>query len=379
MTSPLDGILVVSLEQAVAAPFASRQLSDLGARVIKIERDAGDFARAYDNTVHGEASYFVWINRNKESVVLDLKSDAGITALRALVAKADVFIQNLAPGAIERLGLGADEATTLNPQLIYVSISGYGRGGEYEQKKAYDLLVQCESGLVSITGTPEVPSRVGISVADIAAGMYAYSGVLAALIQRGRTGKGDVLEISMLEALGEWMMQPYLYAEYGGTPQVRSGGQHATIAPYGPFNTSDGTVFFSIQNEREWVKFCDVVLQDAQIATDPRFDAGTNRVANRPALHAVIDAVFSKLSVVDAIARLEAAGVANAQLRNMHEFSAHPQLAARNRWREVGLPNGDTARSLIPPVTTGSFEPVMGPVPALGSDTERVLKEFGLN
>jgi itaconate CoA-transferase len=379
LTSPLDGILVVSLEQAVAAPFASRQLSDLGARVIKIERDAGDFARAYDNTVHGEASYFVWINRNKESVVLDLKSDAGITALRALVAKADVFIQNLAPGAIERLGLGADEATTLNPQLIYVSISGYGRGGEYEQKKAYDLLVQCESGLVSITGTPEVPSRVGISVADIAAGMYAYSGVLAALIQRGRTGKGDVLEISMLEALGEWMMQPYLYAEYGGTPQVRSGGQHATIAPYGPFNTSDGTVFFSIQNEREWVKFCDVVLQDAQIATDPRFDAGTNRVANRPALHAVIDAVFSKLSVVDAIARLEAAGVANAQLRNMHEFSAHPQLAARNRWREVGLPNGDTARSLIPPVTTGSFEPVMGPVPALGSDTERVLKEFGLN
>ena len=379
MTRPLDGILVVSLEQAVAAPFASRQLSDLGARVIKIERDAGDFARAYDNSVHGEASYFVWINRNKESVVLDLKSEPGINALRALVAKADVFIQNLAPGAIERLGLGPADATALNPQLIYVSISGYGRGGEYEQKKAYDLLVQCESGLVSITGTPEVPSRVGISVADIAAGMYAYSGVLAALIQRGRTGKGDVLEVSMLEALGEWMMQPYLYAEYGGTAQARSGGQHATIAPYGPFKTNDGTVFFSIQNEREWVKFCDVVLRDASVATDPRFDAGTNRVANRPALHAAIGAVFSKLTVAQAIARLEEAGVANAQLRNMHEFSAHPQLAARKRWRDIGLPNGDTVRSLIPPVTAGSFEPVMGPVPALGADTEAVLKEFGLN
>ena len=379
MTRPLDGITVISLEQAVAAPFASRQLSDLGARVIKIERDAGDFARAYDTKVHGEASYFVWINRNKESVVLDLKSETGIAALRALVAKADVFIQNLAPGAIERLGLGPADATALNPQLIYVSISGYGRGGEYEQKKAYDLLVQCESGLVSITGTPEVPSRVGTSVADIAAGMYAYSGVLSALIQRGRTGKGDVLEVSMLEALGEWMMQPYLYAEYGGTPQVRSGGQHATIAPYGPFNTSDGTVFFSIQNEREWVKFCDVVLRDPSVATDPRFDAGTHRVANRPALHDVINAVFSTLTVTQAIARLEEAGVANAQLRNMLEFSAHPQLVARNRWREVGLPNGETARSLIPPVTAESYEPVMGPIPALGADTERVLREFGLS
>jgi crotonobetainyl-CoA:carnitine CoA-transferase CaiB-like acyl-CoA transferase len=295
------------------------------------------------------------------------------------VAKADVFIQNLAPGAIERLGLGPAEATALNPQLIYVSISGYGRGGEYEQKKAYDLLVQCESGLVSITGTPEVPSRVGTSVADIAAGMYAYSGVLSALIQRGRTGKGDVLEVSMLEALGEWMMQPYLYAEYGGTPQVRSGGQHATIAPYGPFNTSDGTVFFSIQNEREWVKFCDVVLRDASVATDSRFDAGTHRVANRPALHDVINAVFSTLTVTEAIARLEEAGVANAQLRNMLEFSAHPQLVARHRWREVGLPNGETARSLIPPVTAESYEPVMGPIPALGADTERVLREFGLS
>ena len=379
MTRPLDGITVITLEQAVAAPFASRQLADLGARVIKIEREAGDFARAYDSTVHGEASYFVWINRGKESVVLDLKSDHGMTALRTLVEKADVFIQNLAPGAIERLGLGPDVAATLNPQLIYVSISGYGRGGDYEQKKAYDLLVQCESGLVSITGTPETPSRVGISVADIAAGMYAYSGVLSALIQRGRTGHGDVLEVSMLEALGEWMMQPYLYAEYGGTPQPRSGAQHATIAPYGPFHTSDGTVFLSIQNEREWAKFCEVVLQDASVATDPRFDAGTSRVANRPALHAVIDDVFSALTSAEAIERLEEAGIANARLRDLREFSAHPQLAARNRWREVGLPNGSSARVLIPPVTADSYQPVMGEVPALGADTERIMREFGLS
>jgi crotonobetainyl-CoA:carnitine CoA-transferase CaiB-like acyl-CoA transferase len=379
MVRPLDGITVVSLEQAVAAPFASRQLSDLGARVIKIERDAGDFARAYDTKVHGEASYFVWINRNKESVVLDLKSEQGIAALRGLVSKADVFIQNLAPGAVERLGLSSDQALQLNPQLIYVSISGYGRGGEYEQKKAYDLLVQCETGLLSVTGTPEAPAKVGISVADIAAGMYAYSGVLSALIQRGRTGKGDVLEISMLEALGEWMSQPYLYAEYGGTQQPRSGAQHATIAPYGPFNTNDGTVFFGIQNEREWAKFCDIVLQDQSVATDARFNAGAIRVQNRPELHARIDEVFSTLSSADALARLDEAGIANAQLRDMRQFSAHPQLEARDRWRDVSLPNGEKARSLIPPVTAGSYDAQMGAIPALGAHTDAVLKEFGLN
>ncbi len=379
MVRPLDGITVVTLEQAVAAPFASRQLSDLGARVIKIERDAGDFARAYDTKVHGEASYFVWINRNKESVVLDLKSEQGIAALRGLVSKADVFIQNLAPGAVERLGLSSEQALELNPQLIYVSISGYGRGGEYEQKKAYDLLVQCETGLLSVTGTPDAPAKVGISVADIAAGMYAYSGVLSALIQRGRTGKGDVLEISMLEALGEWMSQPYLYAEYGGEQQPRSGAQHATIAPYGPFNTNDGTVFFGIQNEREWAKFCEIVLQDESVATDARFNAGAIRVQNRPALHARIDEVFSTLRSVDALARLDEAGIANAQLRDMRQFSAHPQLEARDRWREVSLPNGETARSLIPPVTASSYDAQMGAIPALGAHTDAVLKEFGLN
>lgn len=378
MTRPLDGITVVTLEQAVAAPFASRQLADLGARVIKIERDAGDFARLYDTTVHGEASYFVWINRGKESVVLDLKTAHGMSALKALVAKADVFIQNLAPGAIERLGLGPDVATTLNPSLIYVSISGYGRGGDYEQKKAYDLLVQCEAGLLSVTGTPDAPAKVGVSVADIASGMYAYSGILSALIQRGRTGTGDVLEISMLEALGEWMMQPYLYAEYSGVQAPRSGAQHASIAPYGPFNTSDGTVFFGIQNEREWVKFCQTVLGDESVATDPRFDSGATRVAHRDELHARINDVLGGLSKVDVLARLDAADIANAELRDMRSFSAHPQLAQRHRWREVGIPGGKTARSLIPPVTAQSYSARMDAVPSLGEHTVSVLAEFGI-
>ena len=374
---PLEGITVVSLEQAVAAPFASRQLADLGARVIKIERDAGDFARAYDTKVKGEASYFVWLNRGKESIQLDLKTEQGMYALKTLVGQADVFIQNLAPGAIDRLGLSADQAMELNPRLIHVSISGYGQGGSYENKKAYDLLIQCETGLLSLTGTPETPSKVGISVADIAAGMYAYSGILAALIQRGITGRGDVLEVSMLEALGEWMSQPYLYAEYGGVQQPRTGAEHATIAPYGPFDTSDGTVFFSIQNEREWVKFCAGVLNDEGVATDERFVTGSLRLHNRVELHARIDAVFSTLTTEDALARLDAAGIANAQLRDMKHFSAHPQLAARNRWREVATPGGDV-RSLIPPVTARSFTPRMDAVPRLGEHTASVLKEFGL-
>jgi crotonobetainyl-CoA:carnitine CoA-transferase CaiB-like acyl-CoA transferase len=378
MSRPLDGITVVSLEQAVAAPFASRQLADLGARVIKIERDAGDFARLYDTTVHGEASYFVWINRGKESVVLDLKSDAGIAALRTLIANADVFIHNLAPGAIERLGLSATNALELNPRLIYVSISGYGRGGDYEQKKAYDLLVQCESGVLSVTGTPDAPAKVGISVADIAAGMYAYSGVLSALIQRGRTGVGDVLEISMLEALGEWMMQPYLYAEYSGSQAPRSGAQHASIAPYGPFNTADGTVFFGIQNEREWASFCGTVMANPSFATDPRFASGTQRVANRVDLHDHIDAVFGALTKAEVLSRLDQAAIANAELRDMRSFSAHPQLSARERWRDVALPGGSQARSLLPPVTAQSYEAAMGAVPALGEHTSSVLREFGI-
>ncbi|MFT4165077.1 MAG: CaiB/BaiF CoA-transferase family protein [Microlunatus sp.] len=372
---PLDGLLVVSLEQAVAAPFATRQLADLGARVIKIERDTGDFARGYDATVQGMSSYFVWLNRGKESVVLDLKSEQGRRVIHTLVARADVLVQNFAPGAVERLGLGADDTLALNPRLIHTSISGYGRGGSYEQKKAYDLLVQCETGLLSVTGTPEAPAKVGVSIADVAAGMYAYTGILTALLQRATTGRGDVIEISMLEALGEWLSQPYFFAEYGGTPPSRQGAQHASIAPYGPFPTSDGTVFFGIQNEREWVKFCDTVLERPDLATDPRFAGNTSRVAHRTALHDEIGTTLRALRSVEALRRLDQAGIANAQLRTMNQFSAHPQLAERDRWRDVGSPVGPV-RSPLPPVNSRETSVAMKPIPGLGEHTEAVLAEF---
>lgn len=375
---PLAGITVVSLEQAVAAPFATRQLADLGARVIKVERDTGDFARGYDTKVHGMASYFVWLNRSKESVVLDLKSDHGMAVLRELVSRADVLVQNLAPGAVERMGLGAEEALALNPRLIHASLSGYGRGGDYEQKKAYDLLVQCEAGLLSVTGTPEAPAKVGVSIADISAGMYLYSGILTSLLHRSTTGRGDVLEVSMLEALGEWMGQPYFYAEYGGAPPARSGAQHASIAPYGPFPAADGTVFFGIQNEREWAAFCVQVLQRPGLAEDPRFAGNAARVDHRQELHAEINAVLQDLPAAEILGRLDAARIANAQLRTMAEFSAHPQLAQRDRWREVDSPVGPL-RSLIPPVTSREAQIRMDPVPALGEHTEAVLTELGLS
>jgi itaconate CoA-transferase len=372
---PLEGITVVSLEQAVAAPFATRQLADLGARVIKVERDTGDFARGYDTKVNGMASYFVWLNRSKESIVLDLKSDKGIAVLKKLVAKADVLVQNLAPGAAERLGLGGDDALALNPRLIHASISGYGKGGSYEQKKAYDLLVQCEAGLLSVTGTPGEPAKVGISIADVAAGMYTYSGILTALIQRGQTGHGDVLEISMLEALGEWMQQPSLYAEYGGTQQPRSGAEHATIAPYGPFPAADGTVFFAIQNEREWAAFCAEVLRVPAMSADPLFAGNALRVDNRPLLHAKINAVLGVLAADEVLARLDAAKIANAKLRTMHEFAAHPQLAERGRWAQVDSPAGPV-RSLIPPVSTRTTAFRMDAVPGIGEHTEKILTEL---
>lgn len=376
---PLEGLTVVALEQAVAAPFATRQLADLGARVIKIERESGDFARGYDTKVGGLSSYFVWLNRSKESVVLDLKSDAGVEALRRLVLKADVLVQNLVPGATERLGFGGDKALALNPRLIHASISGYGRGGPYEQKKAYDLLVQCEAGFLSVTGTADAPAKAGISIADIAAGMYAYSGILAALLQRGKTGRGDVIEISMLEALGEWMTQPYLYAEYGGEQQPRSGAQHATIAPYGPFATADGTVFFGIQNEREWSTFCDTVLRHPEVATDARFAGNAVRVANRGALHLTINGELSRLTTSVLLGRLEEAGIANAELRDMTGFSHHPQLAARDRWRDVQSPaEGGPLRSLIPPMTSRETGFRMDAVPRLGEHTQAVLSELGM-
>ena len=375
---PLEGITVVSLEQAVAAPFATRQLADLGARVIKVERPGvGDFARGYDETVMGMSSHFVWLNRSKESLALDLSQDEAKEILRRLVAGADIFVQNLAPGSAGRLGFGAQELRSEHPRLVYCSISGYGDDGPYTQKKAYDLLVQCEAGLVSITGTPETPSKVGISAADIAAGMYAYSGVLSALFRRERTGEGATLEVSMLEALGEWMGFPAYFAGYGGEEPRRSGAAHAAIAPYGPFGCGDGeVVFLGIQNEREWRKFCEEVLGDEGMAEDHRFDKNSRRVENRDELHAEIGKVFSGLSSEEILDRLEGAGVANARMRTVRQFLDHPQLEARNRWREFGSPVGPL-RGLLPPATLEGAEPVMAPIPEVGEHNQKLLAEFG--
>jgi itaconate CoA-transferase len=376
---PLTGITVVSLEQAVAAPFATRQLADLGARVIKVERaGAGDFARDYDRTVHGQASYFVWLNRAKESIELDVKSSRGQQVLTALLARADVFVQNLAPGAADRLGLSADALRARHPRLICCSVSGYGPDGPYRGKKAYDLLVQCEAGLLSVTGTPDTPAKAGISVADIAAGMYAFTGVLTALYERERTGAGTSVEVAMLDALGEWMSQPYLYAMYGGQAPRRTGARHASISPYGPFAVADGQVFLGLQNDREWAVLCRDILGQPELIGDPRFAANTDRVAHDDELTAIIEAAFGTLTAADVEARLDAAGIASARLRTPAEFAAHPQLAARDRWRDIGTPGGPV-RALLPPVTVGGREPVMGDVPALGQHTAAILAELGLD
>jgi itaconate CoA-transferase len=376
---PLHGLTVVALEQAVAAPFATRQLADLGARVIKIERpDVGDFARGYDETVHGMASHFVWLNRSKESVCLDLKSDHGRAAVQALAREADVFIQNLAPGAAERLGLGAEDLREANPALIHVSISGYGTGGPYSAKKAYDLLVQCEAGLVSITGTEQEPSKVGISIADIASGVYAYTGVLTAVIQRQQTGEGATIEVSMLEALAEWMGYPLNYAMYGGVAPPRTGARHASIYPYGPFRCGDGgLVFLGLQNEREWATFCEQILHKAELAEDGRFVRNSLRVENADDLRREIERAFTGSTAEDVAARLDEAGIANAVLRDLDGLALHPQLTARDRWRSYDSPVG-TLRGLIPPVTFAGSEPVMGRVPELGEHTDLVLAELGL-
>jgi len=375
---PLEGITIISIEQAVAAPFATRQLADLGARVVKIERpDVGDFARDYDETVQGMASHFVWLNRSKESLTLDLKHPESRQIVHQLLADADVFIQNLAPGATERLGLGPEELTKRYPRLIVCGVSGYGSSGPYRDKKAYDLLVQCETGLVSVTGMPETPSKVGISIADISAGMYAFTGILTALYQRERTGQGTVLEVSLFEALGEWMGYAAYFAAYGGTPPSRTGASHATIAPYGPFRAGDGKqVNLGLQNEREWARFCTMVLKQPEMATDPRFDSNARRVANREALHASIDAVFSQLTIEQVVARLDRAQIANARMNSMQEFWDHPQLQARERWREVDSPVGPL-KALLPPVTMRDVEPRMDPIPALGEQTEQILRFLG--
>jgi len=376
MGHPLDGITVVALEQAVAAPFATRHLADLGARVIKVERPGvGDFARGYDRTVHGQSSYFVWLNRGKESVELDIKDPDDRAVLDALLDRADVFVQNLVPGAVERLGLDATAVRETRPALIHCSVSGYGPDGPYRSKKAYDLLVQCETGLVMSTGTPAVPSKAGISIADIAAGMYAYSSILTALYHRERTGLGASLHVAMLDALGEWMSQPAYFSRYGQEPPRRTGARHPSISPYGPFRVSDGSVFLGIQNEREWLVLCRDILRRGDLATDPRFAANPDRVAHNDELTAIIEDCFASRSADEVSDMLEQAGIASARLRTPEEFTRHPQLRARGRWHPVRTPGGEID-ALLPPVEAAGQEPVMGPVPALGEHTEAVRAEF---
>ena len=377
MRQPLNGITVISLEQAVAAPFATRQLADLGARVIKIERPgAGDFARAYDRTVLGQSSYFVWLNRGKESVELDVKNPDDRALLGRLISRADVFVQNLAPGAADRRGLGAATLRAGQPRLIHCSISGYGSDGPYRSKKAYDLLVQCEAGLVMATGTPEVPSKAGISVADIAAGMYAYSGILTALYDRERTGRGASLHVAMIDALAEWMSQPAYFASYSGQPSRRTGARHPSIAPYGPYQTADGAVFLGVQNDREWRVLCRDVLGRPELAADPRFLENTDRVEHSAELTAIVEAAFAGLSGGQVADRLGKAGIANARLRAPEELIQHPELRARHRWHRIRTPRGHID-ALMPPVQMAGQMPVMGPVPELGEHTAAIRGEFG--
>jgi itaconate CoA-transferase len=380
VTLPLSGVTVVSIEQAVAAPFATRQLADLGARVIKIERpDGGDFARSYDTTVNGLSSYFVWLNRTKESLTLDLKRPDAAGILARLCARADVFVQNLAPGAADRLGTASATLRARHPRLIVCSVSGYGSSGPYADKKAYDLLVQSEVGLISITGSEETPSRVGISVADIAAGMYAYSGILSALLARTQSGQGTTVDISLFDALAEWMAAPSYYTAYGGSPPARSGPDHASIAPYGPFADRDGRqIYLGIQNAREWTRFCADVLGQPDLAGDERFRSNADRVLHRRALAEAIGNVFRTLTADEIVARLEAARIAYARMNSIAQFVGHPQLSARGRWREIGSPAGPL-RALQPPVDLDGVDAVMGPVPALGQHSENILRELGFD
>ena len=375
---PLDGITVVALEQAVAAPFATRHLADLGARVIKIERpNVGDFARGYDETVKGMSSHFVWLNRSKESLTLNLKHPRAKPILEGLLEHADVMIQNLAPGATRRLGLGAESLLPKYPRLIVCDVSGYGDGGPYASKKAYDLLVQAEAGVLSVTGTADTPSKVGISIGDIATGMYAYSGILTALYQREKSGKGTRIEVSLFEALTEWMGYPLYYTHFSGKAPARTGPDHATIVPYGRYQTADGkSIMIGLQNEREWAVFCEKVLLQPAFAQDPRYASNSQRAAHRSEINALIGRVFAALTAEQLIERLEASGIANARMNTPDEVWEHPQLKARNRWREIDSPAGPLA-TLLPPVTMSNFEARLDRVPTLGEHTERILEEFG--
>jgi itaconate CoA-transferase len=375
---PLTGLTVVSLEQAVAAPFTSRQLADLGARVIKIERPGvGDFARDYDQAVRGLSAYFVWLNRSKESFTLDVKHPAAGEILARLIGRADVFIQNLAPGAAARLGLSAETLHARDPRLIVCDISGYGESGPYASKKAYDLLVQSEAGVLSVTGTEDAPSKVGISITDIGTGLHAYAAILAALYERERTGKGRRIEVTMFEAMVEWMGHPLYYTHFSGRAPKRSGPDHATIVPYGRFRTGDGGyVMFGIQNEREWASFCRSVLGRPELAADPRYDSNTKRTAARGEVVALIENAFGALDAGQVLERLDAAGIANARLNSPEEVWVHEQLKARDRWREVSSPAG-MIPAVLPPASFGGVEARMDPIPSIGEHTEAILAELG--
>ena len=377
---PLDGITVVAIEHAIAAPFCTRQLADLGARVIKVERPgSGDFARHYDARVAGLASHFVWTNRSKESITLDVKNAEARGILGELVARADVLVQNLAPGAARRLGLAFEDLAERHPRLIVCDISGYGNSGPYVEKKAYDLLIQSECGFLAVTGTPEEPCKAGISIADISAGMYAYSSILAALLQRERTGRGTHIDVSLLESSVEWMSFPLYYAYQGAAPPPRTGAAHATIYPYGPFKAGDGgLVMLGLQNEREWVIFCEQVLRAPQWARAEEFSSNARRVAARAKLESIILEVFAALEASEIVARLDAAGIANARINTVAEVWAHPQLAARERWTSVDTPAGPVP-ALKPPAMLRGVDARMDAVPALGEHTDGILRELGIS
>jgi len=375
---PLEGVTVVALEHVIAGPFCTRQLADLGARIIKIERPGvGDPARAYDDRVRGMSSHFVWTNRSKESITLDLKQEAARKIVHMLLEKADVLVQNLAPGAAARMGFSYDQLEGTYPRLIVCDISGYGADGPYRDKKAYDLLIQSESGLLSVTGTPDTPSKAGCSIVDIASGMYAYTNILAGLIQRGKTGRGCNIDVSMLESMAEWMSFPLYYAYDGAQPPVRAGASHATIYPYGPFPAGDGKfVMLGLQNEREWAIFCDKVLGQPALKTDERFSSGPRRSNARKELHRVIADAFSKLSAQQIVERLDEAQIGNARMNDMHEVWDHAQLRARGRWVEIDSPAG-RIKAMLPPGVPESFEPRMDPIPAVGQHTDAILRELG--
>jgi itaconate CoA-transferase len=376
--APLEGITVVSVEQAVAAPYATRQLADLGARVIKVERpDGGDFARGYDRSVHGESSYFVWLNRGKESLTLDLKQPAARRVMHQLLSNADVLVHNLGPGAAARMGFDSDAVARAHPHVITATITGYGEDGPWRDRKAYDLLVQAEAGLLSVTGSPTDVARTGVSIADIAAGMFTYSGILTALYTRATTGAARPVSVSLFDALVEWMAQPLYYGHYGSTLPARTGARHSTIAPYGPFTAGDGgTVLLAVQNPPEWRRLCEIVLDASDLATDPRFATNPDRVANRDELEAIITAAIARVSAAQLEGLLERAGVAYARMNDVEQLWRHPVLVGRDRWREIQTPGGP-AGALPPPAALAGVDPVLGDVPAVGAHSRRILGELG--